>query len=165
MRNWNELFLNHLNALFRIALLITGNIESAECALIEAISASSECEPLTGVLLYDSITFAVAQSSLRVLRQGQPVSNPVPESALALVHEELHPVFDLPPDLRCCFVLRTLAGYTREQVGLLMNFQGDAVGILAQTALVQFAALAGKRRRHVPHRVPSSSRRLQTDRS
>jgi DNA-directed RNA polymerase specialized sigma24 family protein len=64
---------------------------------------------------------------------------------LALVHNELRPVFDLPPDLRCCFVLRTLTGYSREQVGLLMNIHSEVVEMLTQSALVRFAALARKR--------------------
>jgi hypothetical protein len=42
-------------------------------------------------------------------------------------------------------VLRTLIGYTREQVGLLLNLQNEDVDMLSQGALVRFAALAQKR--------------------
>jgi len=156
MRNYRERFLHILRALFRTSLLITGSIESAECALIEAIGVLSEFEPSGVVFTCDAIGFAVARKSVEILHPPKLASDSVTESVLMLVHEELRPVFDLPRDLRCCFVLRTLAGYTREQVGLLMNIPSEDVEVLTQSAVVRFAALASKRGQEMAAFAPTS---------
>jgi hypothetical protein len=142
---YSELFLTDLNRLFRTALLITGSIESAERALVEAIDLLSEFEPPGGLVIRDVIRFAVARSSVGVLRAAECPSDSATESALILL-KELRIVFNLPPGLRCCFVLRTLAGYTSEQVGLLMDIRSEDVETLAQDALVRLAELASERK-------------------
>jgi hypothetical protein len=156
MWNYSEFFLQDEGALFRTALLITGNIGSAECALKEAIGVLSEYEPPGDELSREVVAFAVARCSVGVLQLTKSTSDSLSESALALVHNELRPVLDLPPDLRCCFVLRTLTGYSREQVALLMNIHSDEVEVLTQSALVRFAALARKRAENVAAFMPAS---------
>jgi hypothetical protein len=92
-----------------------------------------------------------------VLQLTKSASDSLAESALALVHDELRPVLALLPDLRCCFVLRTLMGYSREQVGPLLNLQSEDVDMLSQSALVRFAALAQKRGQKMATFTPATS--------
>jgi hypothetical protein len=157
MWNYSELFLQNLSTLFRTSLLITGSVESAECALVEAIGILRKFEPAAEVLSREAVAFAVASCSVRVLQLAKFASDSVPESALTLVHDDLRTVLELPPDLRCCFVLRSLTGYSREQVGLLMNIKSENVDMLAQNALVRFAALSHKRGQNAAAFTPASS--------
>jgi Sigma-70, region 4 len=154
MRNYRELFRHDLRSLFRTSVLITGSVESAECALIDAIRVLS----VPGqVLSREEMAFAVAQCSVGVLQLAKFASDSVSDSALILVADELRPVFGLPPDLRCCFVLRTLMGYSREQVASIMNIKSENVETLAQNALIQFATLADKRGDEAARFPPGSS--------
>jgi hypothetical protein len=145
MPSYSEPFVNDLNTLFRIALLITGSVELAEWALVQAIDGLSECEP-NRALRGEAIAFTVARSSVGALGLARAAFGPASESALSLLHEDLRTILRLPADLRCCFVLRVLARYTNEQVGRLMNISTDDVQVLAEQAMVTLAELASERR-------------------
>jgi len=142
MWNYSELFLRDLDALFRIALLITGSVELAERALIESMDVLSAIAPSGRISNCSVMVLTVARSSIAVLRRSKRMSDSMEESTLTLLHQDLRPILKLSPDLRCCFVLRTLLRYSHEQVGLLMNIQSEDAEMLAQTAVLQFAKLA-----------------------
>ena len=93
-----------------------------------------------------SVAFSAARSSVGVLQRAKPASDSEAESASPLFPDKLHMVFRLRADLRCCFVLRILIGYTAEQVRLLMNLPSGKVEALARTTLARFAELATERR-------------------
>ena len=145
MCGYSKIFMRDINALFRTALLITGSSELAECALLESIGFLSESEPLGGILAPDVIALTVARTSVSVLRNRTPVSDSLAAGSLTLLHESLHPVMMLPADLRCCFVLRTLSGYTHERVALVMNITTEDARRLMRAALLHFANLVRRR--------------------
>jgi hypothetical protein len=91
MRNYSELFLQDLSSLFRTSLIITGSTESAECALIEAISGIRKFEPPANVFTREPMEFAVARNSVGVLHLAKFASGSAAESASHLVFEELRP--------------------------------------------------------------------------
>jgi hypothetical protein len=88
---------------FRAALLLGGTTKTAEAAVMDGICA---CEELSQAgLLIEAVRFTIRQ------RMKSPDARP----------PELRRLFLLQPLLRDCFVLRILAGFSREACAALLD--------------------------------------------
>jgi hypothetical protein len=135
-RNWLGLFEQHIGNLFFLALLITGDVAAAEAALVASLDLPDAEMPAGHAVGLDEIKWAVVKSSVALTR---PARDRRSESSPPLP-PELQPLLRLDPDLRCCFVLHTLARYSHRDCAVLLNVEAEAVKTLVQTALM---ALAG----------------------
>jgi len=93
---------------FRAALLLTGNIRHAEVSVLHAIQSTDSEELSDHALLHESVIAA--------LDQGPPQ----PDDLSSMLPVELRRVLRLPGDLRRSFVLRVLAGLSREECARLL---------------------------------------------
>jgi hypothetical protein len=125
-----------LNRSFRTTLLLTGNVLLAEAALLHAISATQP-EDILGESLLDQIVISVIALSAR----SMPAENEDDDSSLLLPHE-LQQVLRLPADLRHCFVLRILVGFSRERCARLLNVTIQEIDERATAAAIQLALLS-----------------------
>jgi hypothetical protein len=142
-----EFFHFELGKLFGTSLLITGTVERAESALLETIDLLSDRGAGAGDFSHNFLALACARSSVAVVRRAKPASDSEAESASLLLPKELGTVLRLAPDLRCCFVLRILMGYTVAQTGQLMDgLSSREVQSLTQAALLRLSQLAYERR-------------------
>jgi hypothetical protein len=93
-----------LGQTFITALLITGNAQRAEAALLEAIETTNLREMSAGTLLEGTVSASLAgQIAGHQIDLGDPAISSLPI--------ELRNVLNLPADCRRCFVLRVLLGY------------------------------------------------------
>ena len=122
-----------LNRSFRTTLLLTGNVLLAEAALLHAISATQP-EDILGESLLDQIVISVIALGAR----SMPAANEADDSSLFLPHE-LQQVLRLPADLRNCFVLRILAGFSRERCARLLNVTIQEIDERATAAAIKLA--------------------------
>lgn len=98
-----------LTKAFVTAFLLTGNAVEAESAVMNAIEGSSP-DPCSDGLLYGAIRAAIRAPSQRSFRADE---NGLPRG--------LSGVLRLPSGPRYSFVLRVLAGLTRESCALLLD--------------------------------------------
>jgi DNA-directed RNA polymerase specialized sigma24 family protein len=120
---------------FLLALLLTGGIEAAEAAVLDAIAAL-EFDYDPGVsLLPETVKSAVGRRS------------DFPEQAFSLLPIELRRLLLLPRDNRHCFVLRILLGMTPEISSGILNRSVHEVEEALHTGLQNLPALEDLRRR------------------
>ncbi len=104
----------------------------------------------------DELERAVVRSSLALMRQtqesGGETSPPLPS--------EFQAVLRLDTDLRCCFVLRILVGYSNRDCALLLNLEAEDLETLVQTSLTSLSSTShdlvfrdGAAQRQVPFAV------------
>jgi hypothetical protein len=118
-----------LDMAFRTALLLSGTSKTAEAAVMEGIGG---CKGLShGDLLIEVIKSTIRR---RMKSAGAP-------DALELLPLELRHLFVLPPLLRDCFVLRILAGLSREVCAELLDVSVIELEDSVCTALNQLPLL------------------------
>jgi hypothetical protein len=135
---WRELFEQDISTLFFLALLITGDIATAESALVASMDVLDAELTAGRAADLDEVKRAVVKSSVVLMRQTHAPRVETP-SPLPL---ELQPLLRLDPDLRSCFVLRILARYSNRDCALLLDLAAADVEMLAQTALLGLSAAA-----------------------
>jgi len=143
---------------FRATLLLTGSLAQAEGAMLDAVhSLGHEEEP-------DEALFVRAiKAALTAGRQASARAQDL-DLASSVLPLELRRVLLLPLELRHCFVLRFLAGFSREDCAKLLRLKiervDDSVCAAAQALAGIFAAekaeCAGEGRSF--HRIPEASR-------
>jgi hypothetical protein len=89
---------------FWMALLLTGNVEAAEAAVLDGIAAL-ELDGISG----DSLLLATAKSAMH-----RRMEIPEQSDELSVLPLELRRLFLLAPNCRDCFVLRALIGLSPE---------------------------------------------------
>jgi hypothetical protein len=115
-----------INRTFVTAYLLTGRIDLAERAVLEAIDAWKPDSESGEVLLRHGVTSAV-----RNVRRLNRTRDDVTHSCLPA---ELQAVLDLRPALRQPFVLRFLVGFSRDECAGLLGFSADRVERAARAA-------------------------------
>src|SRR5258706_12648171 len=100
---------------FRASLLLTGNAGQAEAALLDAIRSTDREESS------DRMLFSRAAMAALSLSREAPARTEDLEHASALLPLELRPVLRLSVEPRHCFVLRVLAGMSREECSRLLH--------------------------------------------
>ena len=98
-----------LDIAFRTALLLAGTTKTAEAAVMDGIG---DCEDLS----HGSLLIEAVKSTIR--RRTKSTDAP---AALESLPPELRRLFVLQPLLRDCFVLRILAGLSREVCAELLD--------------------------------------------
>jgi hypothetical protein len=93
-----------LPSAFWMVLLLTGNVEAAEAALLDGIAAL-ELYRISG----GSLLLATAKSAIH-----RRIEIPEQSEGLSLLPAELRRLFLLAPNYRDCLVLRTLIGLSPE---------------------------------------------------
>jgi hypothetical protein len=105
-----------LGQTFITALLITGNTQRAEAALLEAIETTNLREITAGTLLEGTVSASLAgQIAGHQIDLGDPAISSLPV--------ELRNVLNLPADCRQCFVLRVLLGLRREVTARILQIE------------------------------------------
>jgi DNA-directed RNA polymerase specialized sigma24 family protein len=106
---------------YRTVLLLAGSAARAEDAMFEAIHAMDPDQISEEALVRGAITAAVTagRAAPAKRRDSDPASSALPP--------ELRRVLRLPTDLRHCFVLRILAGLSREDCAQLLTLSIPAV--------------------------------------
>ena len=105
------------------AHLMTGNLEHAEQAVLEAIERWSPDEGTEDEFFNDEFFNNVIREAARMDASPEPPERMVPRHYLP---DELKAVLRLEPQLRSCFVLRNLAGLpSRDCAGLLRLLPGE----------------------------------------
>jgi hypothetical protein len=94
---------SHVHDAFLAALMLTGAVEAAECAVSNAIARSGSAVS-SRELLVATASYAIQLDKQCLPKAKVPLRLPF----------ELERLFLLPPVGRKCFVLRMLAGLTRE---------------------------------------------------
>jgi len=125
-----------LNRSFRASLLLTGSVALAEAAILSAID-EIDPEELTNEALFRKVTIAaiaVGSAASRNLREAGE-----PPSALPI---ELKRVLRLPTDRRQCFVLRFLAGLSREDAAHMLSMSPHLVDERAGAAATELASVS-----------------------
>lgn len=134
-QNWRDLFEQDISQLFFLALLITGDVAMAESALVASVDLLDAEMPAGHAAGLDEVKRAVMRSSVVLTRQTQELRTETP----APLPLELQPLLRFDPDLRCCFVLRILSGYSNRDCALLLNLEAEDVETLVQTALMSLS--------------------------
>jgi hypothetical protein len=100
---------NVIRNAFVTAILLTGNAERAEAAVLDAIGSCSPDEQLEGSLLQATI-----RASIGAGPETFPEGMDDLTSSISLLPPELHGVLRLSPWPRRCYVLRILAAVPRK---------------------------------------------------
>jgi hypothetical protein len=116
---------------FCAALILTGSLEAAEDAVLDAI-ATSECQA-------NELLVATAKCAIQLRDECLPR----PEMCCSLLPPELHRLFLLSPAGRKCFVLRILMGLTLEMTAGILNLHRDEVDQVLCRVLNDLPRLAG----------------------
>lgn len=106
-----------LGRVFTTALMLTANVEEAEAAILDGISATDP-----GQLSDERLFLAAIAAALAPQRNG-PERREDLACASAILPAELRSVLHLPLNARHCFVLRMLAGLPSEVCAQLMNLE------------------------------------------
>jgi hypothetical protein len=123
-----EFYQRNISRLFFTALLITGTVESAEAAIEDSIDRTRrEIVPSLRVA-------SIAVAAAAVTRAGSFDTH-----ARLLLAEELRAVADLQPDLRICFVLRSLLGLTAGEAAQLIEMRPSEIDGRASSASICLA--------------------------
>ncbi len=135
-RNWHELFERNTGRLFFLALLITGDVATAESVLVASMDLLAADPPAGSAAGWEEIERTVMRSSLVVAQQMRDSSI----EALPPLPAEVQAVLRLDADLRCCFVLRLVARYSNRDCAAMLNLGSDDVEALVQTALIRLSS-------------------------
>ena len=106
---------------FVIGLLLTASMKEAEDAVVESIDCLNADQTCGGRML-----LRVIHSSLST-RPEVAVPERIDEASAAALPLELRPVLYLPKELRECFVLRFLMGFSRDACAWLLQIEPEEV--------------------------------------
>ena len=107
-----------INNGFLIALLVTGNQRKAEAAVLEGIEQWNVDEAKD-----ESLLLAIAEAAVSPRQSHLENRSPDCDSPDVSLPIELHRVLLLRPAIRYCFVLRVLAGLSREVCARMLHLQ------------------------------------------
>jgi hypothetical protein len=130
MTGESEMFKALSNA-FWMALLLTGNVEAAEAAVLDGI-ASLELDRIPD----DSLLLGAAKSAIH-----RRTAVPEHFEALSLLPAELRRLFLLTPNDRDCFVLRVLIGLSSELCSGILHLSIHEVEDALFTALPELLCI------------------------
>jgi hypothetical protein len=133
---------------FCIALLLTGNVEAAEAAVLDGI-AVLEFDRISG----DSLLLATAKSAI-----CRRVQIPEQSQRLSILPLELRRLFLLAPNYRDCFVLRVLIGLSPELCSGILHLSIHEVENAFYSALQELPCIET---RDITRRDRVASRRLE----
>jgi hypothetical protein len=119
-----------LRKAFTVALLLTGNMDHAETSVLQGIA---EWDP-DAMSVYPLFQATVKASLLFVAPQKEDLA-----LALPFLPPELQNTLDLPWDLRQCFVLRVLAGFSRRVCAQLLGWKTCEIDRCTCAAMVQLS--------------------------
>ena len=108
---------------FYAAHLLTGSIQQAERAVLEAID-SFDPHHGNGETLFRNALQAAVQNAITPMLAADTKSS---EAVGVCLPAELQAVLDLAPDLRRCFVLRALVGLSRRASALILRLSARRV--------------------------------------
>lgn len=132
---------------FLTAQLLTGSMEQAERAVVEAIGSWNPGEESEEILFVNVLNAALRTQSVH----GESSSNkPDAGSQLPV---ELRAVLRLAPELRRCYVLRLLVGLSPQDCGRLLRLHSRRVDRYTCAALECLGKLSWHPTAHMPHRV------------
>jgi hypothetical protein len=112
------------------ALLLTGDVERAEAAVLKSIGSMSFGDVAGDELIRGAVNAAMELEEV----PGRSQRNPQP--ALSMLPFELQGVLHLPHFLRQCFVVRTLIGLPREACARLLHLDVHQVDAGARAAML-----------------------------
>jgi hypothetical protein len=130
---WRHAIASEAPGMFQIALLLSGNREVAEAALIDSI----ETLPCHGCLCESAVlaqwAAAIVTESLRTLGVGSTLADNFGDDDP--LDPRLRMIMNLPALPRAAFVLKLLLGYSFPRVAALLNISNDkATELLAEGA-------------------------------
>ena len=125
-----------LDRVFLVALLITGNMDGAEDAVLDGIAA------LDGTISSDGFLLATLKSAIE---RGEQRSGET-EDIFPSVPLELRRILLLNPDIRACFVLRVLLGMPSKTCSEVLRIPIQEIGHSVSDAMQQLAFLGSTTR-------------------
>jgi hypothetical protein len=125
-----------LDRAFLVALLITGNMDGAEDAVLDGIAA------LGGSISSDAFRLATLKSAVE---RGEQRSGEI-EDIFPRLPLELRRILLLNPLTRACFVLRILLGMPSETCSEVLRIPIQKIGHLVSDAMQQLAVLGSTNR-------------------
>jgi hypothetical protein len=125
-----------LDRVFLVALLITGNMDRAEDAVLDGIAA------LDGTMSSDGFRLATLKSAIE---RGEQRSGEI-EDIFPSLPLELRRILLLNPDIRACFVLRVLLGMPSETCSEVLQIPTQKIGHSVSDAMQQLAVLGSTTR-------------------
>ena len=126
------------NRAFIAAFLLSGRADRAEAAVLEAIGFMNSGDPSGEDLLRRTV-------SRLIEREEIPGRRPMElEQAFSTLPFELQDVLHLPTYLRQCFVLRVLAGLTRETCARLLRSEAHQVDEGTWAAMLELPLIQQK---------------------
>lgn len=137
---------------FLAAHLLTANTEQAERAVLEAIDQRHSAEQTEDAFFARMVTAAIRTQAGY---ESSSVDNPEPDEWL--LPTELEAVLDLSPPLRRCFVLRMLAGLSRDVCARLLRLNVRTVDQYTAAALECLGGAHPVSLPRHPTRIPNSS--------
>ena len=126
---------NSLGKAFIAALLLTGSMEQAETAVLEGIRFLDPDDEPGEALLSHTVSAAFETRPERLVSPGGL------ERSSAVLPRELHSVMRLSPDIRHCFVLRVLVGWSRELCARLLRLEIRQIDERTRIAMLKLAYL------------------------
>jgi hypothetical protein len=130
---WKDVYQVNLDALFQLALLLTGDSQEAEANVTTVIS-GIDLSKQPGKDALTVLQTAVAERSIGSVGASSPTG--VAE-ALSLLQPGLLPVLQLERVPRVCFVLRMMLGYATSACAVMLGIEEGAVKRLLQVAVLQ----------------------------
>ena len=124
-----------LDRVFLVALLITGNMDGAEDAVLDGIAALDGT--ISSGFLLAMLKSAIERSEHRSLE----IEDTFPSLPL-----ELRRILLLNPDIRACFVLRVLLGMPSETCSEVLRIPIQEIGHSVSDAMQQLAVLGSTTR-------------------
>jgi DNA-directed RNA polymerase specialized sigma24 family protein len=124
---------------FLAAHLLTAKTEQAESAVVEAMESWDPDDDSEEVLFLQ-----VLRSALQADVECVPSSSNDADSLNSMLPAELNAVLSLPPQLRHCFVVRMLVGFSREICARLLHLHSRQVDQYTRAALQRLPFLDGR---------------------
>lgn len=123
-----------LRKTFTMTVLLTGSVGRAEALMLDVIRQMDPERVSNQDLFRRSVKAAITSQRAAPRKAGAL------DDASSSLPKELRQILNLPEELRHCFVLRTLAGFTREDCAELNLPDADQAAGAAAAELAQFRA-------------------------
>lgn len=138
MMQWKteEELIEVLDRVFLVALLITGNMDGAEDAVLDGIAAPDGTISIGGLLLA-TLKSAIERGEQRSGETGDIFPG---------VPVELRRILLLNPDIRACFVMRVLLGMPSKTCSEVLRIPIQEIGHSVSDAMQQLAFLGSTTR-------------------
>jgi hypothetical protein len=124
-----------LSRAFRTALLLTGSAREAEAAMVDAMR-SADREAMSDRELFLGTVVAALDRRYEASAQTEDL-----DQVSSILPIELMRVSRLSLDLRRCFILRVLAGFSREECSRLLHLEVRRVDEAASAAAQELARI------------------------